>query len=168
MRYLLIAVLAVFITGCSQKENKLTNGKEPIYAQHLKYTKVLKVMEGEDVKILATATYLNSVQKKWDDGKQNFVVSVYYPMGEPKEFKFSLNETDPLSIRKIEKEEQLYKNIAMRNNWIDYYLYSFESPREIEIFEDSENEEKPDFNSKSLKLTFSDDTDSLNFRFKTE
>lgn len=156
MRYFLAAVLLVFITGCSQKENKLTNGKEPIYAQHLKYSKVLKVMEGEDVKLLVTATYLNSVEEKRDNGKQNFIVSVYYTLGEKKDYEFSLNESAPILKRKIEKDESLYKNIAMRNNWIDYYLYSFDDIEDI------------DLENRNLKLTFSDGTDSLTFSFKKE
>ncbi len=171
MRYFLAAILLLFLTGCSEKANKLTNGKEPIYAQHLKYTKVLKVMEEEDVKILATATYLNSVEEKWDNGKQNFIVSVYYPMGKAREYTFTLNDAAPVSVAKIEKEQQLYKNIAMRNDWIDYYLYSFENIEKIKIFKDIENEENPEeinINTKSLKLVFRDETDSLTFSFIKE
>lgn len=154
MKYFLPVFLIIFLTACAQKNTSFSKSKEPIYFQHLKYTKVSKVLKGEDVKTVVNATYLNSADhKKYNKGTQNFLICVYYT--DDKDiagYSFSLNGHDPLSITEIKKNDPLYKNIAMRNSWAKYYLYSFK-----------------DIKEKNLTLVFNDlNSDNLKFSFIKE
>lgn len=154
IKYIFPLFLLLFLTGCGQKNSTFSN-KEPIYFQHLKYTKVSKILEDEDVKTVVKVTYLNSADPdKYDNEKQNFIISVYYTNEKDiVNYSFHLNEQQPLSIREIKQNDPIYKNIAMRNDWAEYYLFTFEDIEE----------------RGSFLLVFKDrHEETLNFSFKKE
>ncbi len=124
-RIYLLCILISF-TACNQSATSVFK-KDPIYAQNIQYTKILKVIDKDKrVDVVVNITYLNSTNnKKYNDGKQNFLVGIYSDIDNANEYTLSLNNTKSISISKIDKSHYLYKNIAFRNNWATYYIYTF-------------------------------------------
>lgn len=127
MKSLFFVFVVVFFTACSQSATSVFK-KDPIYAQNLQYTKVAKVVKDDEVKVILNVTYLNSVDtSKWDNKKQNFLISVYETNSvESNEHNLTLEKKTYISKKEIEKSSELYKNIALKNKWAKYFTYSFE------------------------------------------
>jgi len=120
----LFLLISLSISGCSQSATSVFN-KDDIYAQNLQYTKVNKVIINNEVTAILNATYLNSVNsKKWDNDSQNFILSVYNTIDD-KKYTITLNDKEAQEIVILDKNSSLYKNIAYRNNWAVYKLYTF-------------------------------------------
>lgn len=115
-----------FFTGCNQSATSVFK-KDPIYAQNLQYTKIGKLIVGDNVKALINITYLNSVDSsKWNNGKQNFLVGEYYTDGKDDGYTLKMNEQTLIDINEVFKSDEIYKNIAFRNNWATYSVVSYD------------------------------------------
>jgi len=122
---ILIVSLASGILGCSQSATSVFE-KDPIYAQNIQYTKVIKSIAKDDVQAIFNITYLNSVESsKWDNEKQNFLIGAYTFNNNPNDFHLSMNDTIPTDTTLVKKTDSLYKDIAFKNNWATYKIVSF-------------------------------------------
>ncbi len=123
---ILLLLISFFFVGCNQSATSVFK-KDPIYAQHLQYTKVLKVFNKENnVQAIANITYLNSVDSsKYNNKTQNFLVGIYIENGDKNEYVFTMNGINSTNITLVDKEDELYKNIAFKNNWAEYFIYTF-------------------------------------------
>ncbi|MEA3498301.1 MAG: hypothetical protein U9R16_04495 [Campylobacterota bacterium] len=122
--------LIVLFSGCSRDA---TTGfkKEPIYAQNMQYTQVGKIIKNNEVVSLINVTYLNSVDStKWDNDKQNFLVGIYMPDENGVDTSLTMNTQSPVSTKEIKKDDAIYQNIALRNNWADYNIITFNDTEE--------------------------------------
>jgi len=130
---ILIISLASGILGCSQSATSVFE-KDPIYAQNIQYTKVIKSIAKDDVQAIFNITYLNSVESsKWDNEKQNFLIGSYTFNNNPNEFHLSMNDTIPTNITLVKKTDSLYKDIAFKNNWATYKIVSFAAVKDTNL-----------------------------------
>jgi len=121
---LIVGLTSLFI-GCSQSATSVLN-KDPIYAQNIKYSKVIKSIEGETVNALFNITYLNSTNpKEWNNKKQNFLIGSYVFDNKESDFELSLNDKKNISSISVTKKNPMYKNIALRNDWAKYKIVTF-------------------------------------------
>ncbi|MEA2017104.1 MAG: hypothetical protein U9N59_01540 [Campylobacterota bacterium] len=126
VKYISFLTILSFMTGCSQSATSVFK-KDPIYAQNIQYTKIGKIILNDEVSSLVNVTYLNSVDSsKWDNGKQNFLVGSYISDEKSDEvYNLTLNDKGYEKIVDISKEDDIYKNIAFRNNWGQYSIMTF-------------------------------------------
>jgi hypothetical protein len=121
--YTQFTFILVFISGCTSAA--FVTKKNELYAQQLQYTKVNKIIVDDKIKAIFNATYLNAANSdKWDNGKQNFLVT-FYQTGTRYNYKITLNDKDPISKKDITKDDKLYTNITLRNSWSKYKIISF-------------------------------------------
>jgi hypothetical protein len=125
LNILLLSTIVLFV-GCSNKQNQKLN-QNIRYEQNLLYTRVGKIIENQNITITLNVTYLNSANRsKYNDGYQNFLISLYSQddIKFDKE-KLKMNNRKAFLIEKVDTNSTLYKNIAIKNNWSDYYLVKF-------------------------------------------
>jgi len=146
IKFIFFSCFILIFTGCSQAAFKYFDKKEE-FIQNVQYTKILKFVEKDIVKAIATITYLNSADsKKWDNGKQNFIISVYIIDKDKKNYKVDLTllKEKEIQLNKIEREHEkvivypmkqsvisksdpLYDIIPLRNGWAEYQLVSYDN-----------------------------------------
>ena len=128
-KILLLSPLLVLM-GCSTKSNPKLN-QYVKYEQNLLYTKVATLSLANNSLVSMNITYLNSSNsKKYNNIYQNFVVTLYSEDNvqiDPK--KLTMNNNDLLKITKIDKKSPLYQNVAVKNNWSNYYLIQFSNTK---------------------------------------
>ena len=169
IKFIALSCLLLIFTGCSGSALKYFD-KEDGFVQNVQYTKIMKIVNKNDVKAIATITYLNSADStKWDNGKQNFIISLYITDKDKdccvvdltvlKEKKIQLNETQieyeevdvaSLEERVIKKSDLLYDTIPLRNNWAEYKLVSYDNKEfeDIDILTFKLREKKEKKNTK--------------------
>ena len=145
IKFIILSSFIVVFTGCSQSAFKHFDKKDE-FVQNVQYTKLVKIVEKNIVKAIATITYLNSADSStWDNGKQNFIIGMYIidknkdccslELSIQKKKEIQLNETDieyekinltPVSQKSILKSDRLYDSIPLRNNWAEYKLVSYD------------------------------------------
>mgnify|MGYP005988007635 CR=1 FL=1 len=131
---ILIFGLTTFLIGCSQSATSVFD-KDPIYAQNVQYSKVIKSLDKETVNAIFNITYLNSVNStKWNNDKQNFLIGSYTFDNKQSDFKLTLNNKEQIRSRDVLKDDPMYENIAFRNTWANYEIVTFD-----EIDEDDNN-----------------------------
>lgn len=122
---ILIFTLSSIFLGCSQSATSVFN-KDPLYAQNIQYSKVLKSIEKENVNAIFNITYLNSVDSsKWDNDKQNFLIGSYTFDNNQTDFKLSMNNMSIINSKPVKKTDKIYKNIAFKNHWATYSIVTF-------------------------------------------
>ncbi|MEA3316068.1 MAG: hypothetical protein U9Q30_09450 [Campylobacterota bacterium] len=126
--YVVYTTLITFLlVGCTQEKVPTFNIKDN-YAQNLQYTKVKKVIIDNKVSEIIAITYLNSVDnKKWNDGFQNILISIYNDKLEINKnlLNITMNNNKLTSYKKVEKSNKIYENIAIKNRWSEYYILSY-------------------------------------------
>ena len=79
----------------------------------------------DKIKAIFNAIYLNAASSnKWNNSKQNFLVT-FYQTNTRYNYKITLNDKDPISVKDITKDDKIYANIALRNSWSKYKIISF-------------------------------------------
>jgi len=122
---ILIFGFTLILAGCSQSATSVFD-KDPIYAQNVHYSKVIKSIEKDNVNAIFNITYLNSVDSsKWDNETQNFLIGTYTFDNNESSFNLTLNEQTQIKSKEITKKDPLYKNIAFRNSWAKYKIVTF-------------------------------------------
>ena len=128
-KILLLLPILAFI-GCSTKSNPKLN-QYVKYEQNLLYTRVTTLSLANNSLVSMNITYLNSSNsKKYNDIYQNFLVTLYSEGDikfDPK--KLTMNNNELLTITKVDKTSPLYQNVAVKNNWSDYYLIKFSNTK---------------------------------------
>ena len=132
---LIIFIILIFFSGCSNKGAFKYFKSDPLYEKSLEYTKVGQIISDFETKAIINATYLNSADpKKWDNNYQNFLIGIYIfddSDDEKKQFihnpnyKLSLNKKAPYKIKELKKTSYLYGHIPLFNSHAKYYIISF-------------------------------------------
>lgn len=107
--------------------------KDEMYGKAVQYTKKCDIIYQDQVKVMFTGLYLNSVDSKYNDDYENFIFSVYVVDGkefnEPFEdnvlFSVLLNKTNLISIEKLSQEHEMFNHIPLDNPWTNYFLVKF-------------------------------------------
>ena len=129
-KFIILSFILILFTSCSDKSATSVFGKDKIYAQNLQYTKVEKLIIDNEVEVLINITYLNSANSlKWDNKTQNFLIGLYISNPSDDKYHITMNNQKFISKIKVNKNDIIYKNIAIKNNWADYYIISFENTK---------------------------------------
>jgi len=150
-KLIFIALAIGIISGCSSKEeDKFLN----VYEKNIKYhvnlakTERVKLSDGNSTKILLTATYLfEQTTNKEDTRDEKFIVGLYnddnngsfssadYNLTLRGKFKNGVDSKGvvkykqktkfPKSIKLLDKNSPMLKDISFKSEWTEYYLYSF-------------------------------------------
>jgi len=123
---ILLFGLSTLFFGCSQSATSVFD-KDPLYAQNVQYSNIIKSVEKDTVNAIFNITYLNSVDSsKWDNDKQNFLIGTYTFDNNISDFTLAMNGKTQIASKEVKKTDALYKNIAFRNNWATYKIVTFD------------------------------------------
>ncbi len=132
---LLISILFLF-TACSDRVNALRyfkNSSETINS--IPNTKKVDLNSENQNEISLIVTYLNNIDKEYEskDIESFFVaIQIFNNVNLFKDnVKLLLNEKEPISFEKVDKDSKLIKHISLKNHWADYYLVTFEAKSKI-------------------------------------
>ncbi|PUE64072.1 hypothetical protein [Arcobacter caeni] len=133
-KILLLMFISLFFVSCSSKNNAFKYfEKDEIETKGVQYTKKTDILKDNEVDVIFWATYLNKVDKKISDTNEElFLVSVYFTNKESQDifennYSFLLNEIEPTSFEKVDKDNENFKSLMLKNNWGKYYLVKFKS-----------------------------------------
>lgn len=137
-------ISTLFFTACSSYSITKYFKKDEFYLKALQETKKSDILEKNEVKAIFTATYLNRVNKKFNDGFENFIVSIY-EVNKSNQVDIELNDKKYLEIDKIAPNSELIKSIPLKNSWATYYLVKFSKDEDIDKlilkFKNQDNQE---------------------------
>ena len=121
----------------------------------VQYTKKADIVKDKEVDVIFVATYLNKVDKeKFGLNEDSFLVSLYFSNKDSQDifengYSLTLNNTAVIFSEKIEKNDERFKSLMLKNSWGTTYFVKF-NPQ----------------NSSSLSLSLKNDTSNkvqLNF-----
>ncbi|MFA7084168.1 MAG: hypothetical protein WC141_06485 [Arcobacteraceae bacterium] len=133
IKQLSFLLFSMILVACAPNRALKHFEKEELYAKALQYTNKCDIVYDDQVKVLFTATYLNSVDAKWNNDKENFIVGVYVvetkhdnePFYNNEEFQLKLDETSYVSFEPLNKEHEMFNNLPLHNSWASYFVISF-------------------------------------------
>jgi hypothetical protein len=143
---LLILSAIVLFEGCSSKEQDLLTqsyNEKKDYHKKLQKTEKIQLYDSQVTKAMMTATYLfEQSSDKNDKRDEVFIVGIYAEDDESNfldksKYLLRLNSVEPKSIKLLEKNNSLLKDISFVSEWSQFYLVTF-----------------PHTSSKSFKLIF--------------
>ena len=133
-KILLLLFISLFFVSCGLKNNAFRYfEKDEIETKGVQYTKKTDIVKNNEVDVIFWATYLNKIDKKISDTNEElFLVSVYFKNKDSQDifennYSFLLNGIEPISLEKIEKDNENFKSLMLKNNWGKYYLVKFTS-----------------------------------------
>ena len=134
-KILFLIFISLFFVSCSSKNNAFKYfEKDEVETKGVQYTKKTDILiNGNEVDVIFWATYLNKIDKKISDTNEElFLVSVYFTNKESQDifennYSFLLNGIEPISLEKVEKDNENFKSLMLKNNWGKYYLVKFAS-----------------------------------------
>lgn len=131
-KILLIMFTSLFFISCTSKNSAFKYfEKEDIETKGIKLTKKIDILKNEEVEVIFWATYLNKIEENFvNNENEEFLISLYFANStsqdiNKKEYKVLLNENEAISIEKIERDNQKYKDLMLKNYWGNYYLIKF-------------------------------------------
>ena len=155
-KILFLIFISLFFVSCSSKNNAFKYfEKDDIETKGIQYTKKTDILKDNEVKVIFWATYLNKIDKEISKSNEElFLVSVYFADKESQNifennYSFSLNEVDSISMQKVEKDNENFKSLMLKNNWGNYYLVKFMAQDSYNLALKLKNE-----NSSSAQLNF--------------
>ncbi|MCK9336658.1 MAG: hypothetical protein M0P43_02380 [Arcobacteraceae bacterium] len=124
IRNLIMSIgVLIFISGCAKKESVfITENK--IYSVALQHTKKSDIVKSLQTKLIFIGTYLNYVDKSYDDENHNFLVSVYIPdqnSTQKSDDYVIFYGCETVELLPLEETEMIYNNIPLKNHWAKYY-----------------------------------------------
>uniref|UniRef100_UPI0040472EC0 hypothetical protein n=1 Tax=Aliarcobacter sp. TaxID=2321116 RepID=UPI0040472EC0 len=141
-KILLIMFISLFFISCTSKNSAFKYfEKEDIETKGIKLTKKIDILKNEEVEVIFWATYLNKIEDNFvNNENEEFLISLYFANStsqdiNKKEYKVLLNEKESLSIEKIERDNQKYKDLMLKNYWGNYYLVKFNSSEDTDKLE---------------------------------
>ncbi len=133
--------ITLFFNACSSYSVTKYFEKDDFYNSALQYTKKTDIVENKNVIAMLNATYLNSVDKKYNNKYENFIVGIYETnndnLTKNKTLNVTLNDKPAVVVNTLEAQDKL-NNIPLKNHWAKYYLISFEKEKR-EILEKNIN-----------------------------
>lgn len=131
--FLLIPTILLF-TSCGSKNSAYTHFKnENNESRAVQFTKKIDIIKDREVDTIFMATYVNKAENNIDKTQdESFLIFTYFPNLSSQNFedngyKFLLNKQEPISIENIDKNDEKYKNLMLKNHWGKYYLAKFKS-----------------------------------------
>lgn len=132
-KFLLLLSFSLLFTACSSKNNAFKHFNEgDAQTRGVQYTKKADVIKENQVEVIFMSTYLNKIDKKIDaTNNEVFLVSLYFANEtsqdiEKNGYKILLNENEPVSLEKVEKDNENFKELMLKNHWGNYYLVKFD------------------------------------------
>lgn len=148
--------ISLFFVSCGEKNNAFRYfEKDDMEIKSVQYTKKADIVKDKEVDVIFVATYLNKVDKeKFGLNEDSFLVSLYFSNKDSQEisengYSLTLNNTAVIFSEKIEKNDERFKSLMLKNSWGTTYFVKF-NPQ----------------NSSNLSLSLKDDTSNkaqLNF-----
>jgi PBP1b-binding outer membrane lipoprotein LpoB len=133
-KILFLLIVSLFFTSCSNKNNAFKYfEKDEIETKGVQYTKKTDILKNNEVEVIFWATYLNKIDKNISNlNEELFLVSVYFTNKESQDlfennYSLSLNGIDSTSTQKVEKDNENFKSIMLKNSWGNYYLVKFDA-----------------------------------------
>ena len=132
-KILFLLIISLFFVSCSEKNNAFKYfDKDDVETKGVQYTKKTDILKGNEVDVIFWATYLNKIDKNLSENEDLFLISVYFTNKDSQDifennFSFSLNGMESISIEKVEKDNQNFKSLMLKNSWGNYYLVKFNS-----------------------------------------
>ncbi len=146
---LFLSLLSTLFIACSSNSALTHFNKKEIATRAMQHTKKADLTYKKEIKALFWATYLNNIDlKEFDLKNETFLVSVYFTNSQiqdisKKNYQFTLKvenkyankdepeflEINPLSIQEITKNDLKYKEILGNNGWGKYYLVEFKEQK---------------------------------------
>jgi hypothetical protein len=129
-KVLFLLIISLFFVSCSEKNNAFKYfDKDDIETKGVQYTKKTDILKENEVDAIFIATYLNRVDRNISN-EELFLVSVYFTNKDSQDifennYSFSLNGVDAILTQKIEKNNENFKSLMLRNTWGNYYLVKF-------------------------------------------
>ena len=148
--------ISLFFVSCGEKNNAFRYfEKDDMEIKSVQYTKKADIVKDKEVDVIFVATYLNKVDKeKFGLNEDSFLVSLYFSNKDSPDifengYSLTLNNTSVVFSEKIEKNDERFKSLILKNSWGTTYFVKF-NPQ----------------NSSNLSLSLKDDTSNkaqLNF-----
>jgi len=133
-KVLFLLIISLFFVSCSEKNNAFKYfDKDDVETKGVQYTKKTDILKENEVDVIFLATYLNRVDKNISNSnEQLFLVSVYFTNKDSQDifennYSFSLNGVEAISTQKVEKDNENFKSLMLKNSWGNYYLVKFNS-----------------------------------------
>jgi PBP1b-binding outer membrane lipoprotein LpoB len=133
-KVLFLLIISLFFVSCSEKNNAFKYfDKDDIETKGVQYTKKTDILKENEVDVIFWATYLNRVDKNISSKNEElFLVSVYFTNKDSQDifennYSFLLNGVEAISTQKIEKDNENFKSLMLKNSWGNYYLVKFNS-----------------------------------------
>jgi hypothetical protein len=121
----------MFLVSCSSKNSAFRYfEKDGLETKGIKATKKADIVKDKEVNTIFIATYLNQIDELSDTKTEDFLVFTYFSNLDSQNIEdngylFFLNENEPVYIEKIEKDNEKYKSLMLKNYWGNYYLVKF-------------------------------------------
>ena len=148
--------ISLFFVSCGEKNNAFRYfEKDDMEIKSVQYTKKADIVKDKEVDVIFVATYLNKVDKeKFGLNEDSFLVSLYFSNKDSQDifengYSLTLNNTAVIFSEKIEKNDERFKSLMLKNSWGTTYFVKF-NPQ----------------NSSNLSLSLKNDTSNkaqLNF-----
>ena len=133
-KVLFLLFISLFFVSCSEKNNAFKYfDKDDVETKGVQYTKKTDILKENEVDVIFLATYLNKIDKNISTSNEElFLVSVYFANKDSQDifennYSFSLNGIEAISTQKVEKDNENFKSLMLKNSWGNYYLVKFNS-----------------------------------------
>lgn len=133
-KILFLLLISLFFVSCGGKNNAFKHfEKDDIETKGVQYTKKMDIVKNNEVEVIFWATYLNKIDDKITKlNEELFLVSVYFADKESQDifennYSFLLNGVNSTSVEKVEKDNENFKSLMLKNNWGNYYLVKFDA-----------------------------------------
>ena len=133
LRTLLLALTLLFV-GCSTKVSEPSVLKpDRYYLNALRYTQKGDLALSLENRALIIATYLNPIEKKYQDGEWFFIrVYIDNDFSDDKKaglfhpgYSLTLSGKKPLEVKQLTVDDLLVKKMPFTQKWYRYYLVKF-------------------------------------------
>ncbi len=132
-KLLFFIIIPFLFVSCGPKNSAFTYfEKKDIETKGIQFTKKIDILKENEVDIIFMATYLNKIDMKISDTKNEvFLISTFFVNVETQDieknaYKFLLNGKEAVWIEKIEKNDERFKDLMLKNYWGNYYLVKFD------------------------------------------
>jgi len=137
---ILLTLFAIFyslftITGCTPPSAMTFFDKDELYTKAIQYTKKADIITSFETKAICNVTYLNRVDKQWDNDEQNFIVGIYIVEDEKDDDKkylnnpnvsLTMNGRNSISVTDLNSSHEMFGRIPLYNHWAKYYVVKFD------------------------------------------
>ncbi len=129
--------IILFLGGCSPTNKFISFKNSSLTFNTLQNTKKQDFVLNEKVKALFFVTYLNNTSNDFQsEKKEYFLVGAYLPDEEEQDifkqsYTITLNGKEINKTKLVDKNNQLFKSIALKNKWTKYYVLQFSSFKDV-------------------------------------